>query len=318
MDTGSAALAVAVLTGLSVACRAPDHRGGARDTVVAYVAASLTPSFRAIADSFSTGGSVVERESGASLEHARKLTELGRIPDVLALADYEVFPNLLMPRYVEWYAAFARNRMVVAYTGRSAHAREIDSTSWTRILAAPGVRVGRTDPDVAPVGYRTILMLELAEKWYRQPGLAARLLANAPRRNMRADAAQLAALLEAGELDYIYDYESVAVSRGFRYVQLPAAIDLSDPERAAAYAAVTARVRGRKPGDTITVKGQPILYAVSVPEHAPHPDAAVRFTSLLLGPEGRRMLRLAHVDALDRPVFFGSGVPAELRASAAR
>jgi ABC-type molybdate transport system substrate-binding protein len=96
------------------------HRSAAsstRDTVVVYLAASLTKPLQAALDSFAVRNDVlVQRESGASLEHARKITELGRVPDVIALADVEVFPQLLMPAHVTWYAEFARNRMIIGYT----------------------------------------------------------------------------------------------------------------------------------------------------------------------------------------------------------
>ena len=158
----------------------------APDTVLVYLAASLTKPLQAALDTFAVRNNiVVQRESGASLEHARKITELGRIPDVVALADVEVFPQLLMPAHVSWYAEFARNRMTIGYTDRSGHAAEIDSTNWPRILAMTDVQVGRPDPDLAPAGYRTLIMLQLAERHYQSPGLAARVLANATRRNMR-------------------------------------------------------------------------------------------------------------------------------------
>jgi molybdate/tungstate transport system substrate-binding protein len=192
------------------------------DTLVLFLAASLAKPLQPVLDSYAARtGTVVQRESGASLEHARKITELHRIPDVLMLADADVFPQLLVPKYASWYAEFARNRMVVAYTPRSRHAAEISQNSWPRILRGKDVEVGRTDPNLAPVGYRTMLMLKLAQKFYREPGLANALLANAPPRNMRANAAELAALLSSGELDYIYDYQSVAEANGFRFVTLP-------------------------------------------------------------------------------------------------
>lgn len=40
-------------------------------------------------------------------------------------AGYEVFPGILMPAHVSWYARFARNRMVLAHTDRSRGATEI-------------------------------------------------------------------------------------------------------------------------------------------------------------------------------------------------
>ena len=116
------------------------------------------------------------------------------------------------------------------------------------MVQRPDVEVGRTDPNLAPAGYRTLLMFQLAERYYKRPGLAAALLEHAPERNIRPNAAELAALLAAGELDYIYDYQSVAESNGFRYLTLPNAIDLGDASRAAEYAAVSVQVRGRRRG----------------------------------------------------------------------
>jgi molybdate/tungstate transport system substrate-binding protein len=286
--------------------------------VVVYLAASLTRPLQAALDTFAARNrALVQRESGASLEHARKLTDLGRIPDVLALADVEVFPQLLMPAHVGWYAEFARNRMIVGYTERSRHSSEIDSTNWTRILSLPDVQVGRPDPDLAPAGYRTLLMLQLAEAYYHIPGLAARLLANSPKRNMRPNAAELAALLQTGELDYIFDYESVAAAYGFKALHLPAAIDLGDPSNADGYSLAHVRVKGRG-ADSATFAGSPIVYALSVPRLAPHRAAAERLAAFLLSAEGRRMMHGAHVDALDRAVFAGTEVPTAIRDAAAR
>lgn len=289
------------------------------DTLIIFIAASLTKPMQPALDSFTAQtGIVVQRESGGSLEHARKITELHRIPDLLLLADADVFPRLLSPRYTTWFAEFARNRMVVAYTPKSKHASEINSTNWYDILRGKDVEVGRTDPDVAPVGYRTLLMLQLAERHYSKSGLAKSLEDNAPRRNMRSNAAELAALLAAGELDYIYDYQSVAESNGFRFLSLPAEIDLGDPNRAASYRDVTATVRGSSPGTTMTVRGEPILYGMSIPTAAPHAAAARRFLSFLLTPEVLRQLRAAHVDMLDHPIVVGAGAPAELTRGARR
>lgn len=285
------------------------------DTLVIYIAASLTKPIQPVLDTFAVRtGVVVQRESGATLEHVRKITELHRIPDLLLLADADVFPRFLIPKYATWYAEFARNRMVVAYTPRSKHAKEITADNWTRILQRTDIEIGRTDPNLAPVGYRALLMFQLAERYYKRPGLAAALLKRAPERNMRGNAAELAALLAAGELDYIYEYQSVAESNGFQFIALPAAIDLGDPKHAAEYAAVSVRVRGSSPGTQSEFKGQPILYGLTVPSAAPHSAAAKRFLDYLSAPATIAQLRAAHVDMLDHPIVAGSGAPAELHA----
>ena len=287
------------------------------DTLLIYVAASLTKPIQPVLDAYAARtGTVIQRESGASLEHARKITELHRVPDLLLLADVEVISQLLVPKYATWYAEFARNRMVVAYTDRSKHAREITPQNWTKIVQASDVEVGRTDPNLAPVGYRTLLMFNLAERYYNQTGLAASLLAHAPERNIRPNAAELAALLAAGEFDYIYDYQSVAESNGFHYIALPDAINLGDPNRGAEYAQASVRVRGTSPGSTAEFKGQPIVYGLSVPKGAPHGNAAAHFLEYLTSANVVRTLRAAHVDMLEHPIVVGTGAPAELRGGA--
>ena len=280
------------------------------DTVVLFLAASLTKPLQATLDAYAARThTVLQRESGATLEHVRKITELHRTPDLLLLADAEVFPQFLVPKYSSWFAEFARNRMVVAYTDRSKHAKDITAANWTKIVAASDVEVGRTDPNLAPVGYRTLLLFDLAERHYRSPGLAAALLAHAPEKNIRPNAAALAALLAAGELDFIYDYQSVAESNGFKFIRLPSEIDLGDPRQAALYGSVNVEVRGTSPGSKTTFRGQPILYGATIPAAAPHPRAAEALYRYLTSPAVIAQLRAAHVDMLDRPIVVGTGAP---------
>lgn len=291
----------------------------AADTVILFVAASLAKPLQPVLDTFAARThTVILRESGASLEHVRKMTELKRIPDLLLLADAEVFPQFLVPAYSTWYSEFARNRMVIAYTNKSKYAKEITANNWRQILARRDVEVGRTDPNLAPVGYRTLLMLQLAENHYKTPGLSKRLLDNAPQRNIRPNAAELAALLSAGELDYIYEYQSVAESNGFKFIPLPDAINLGDPSRAAEYASVSVAVRGAARGTKTVFKGQPILYGASIPRGAPHRDAAALLYLYLTSNAVADQLRALHVDMLPHPIVIGTGAPNAARGTARR
>ena len=308
---GCVLTAVALLAG----CRGGD---GADRRIIVFNAGSLARPMRAALDSFAAKEHItVAQENAGSLETARKLTELGHIPDVIALADYEVFPDYLMPRHVGWYVDFARNRMVLAYTPRSRFAREITADNWWKILQRPGVQVGRADPNLDPNGYRTLLTMQLAEKFYREPGLYDRLLAHAPPGNMRPKEADLVGILQAGEMDYIWSYESLATAAGLELVRLPSEIDLSTPADSALYATAVVRVRGRTPGDSVTFRGQPIVYALSIPRAAPHPAIAERFVNYLLSADGKRVLRATGLDVLDEPLVVGTGAPAGISAIAA-
>ena len=265
---------------------------------------------RAALDSFAARtGARYELESAGSLETARKLTELGKIPDIIALADEDVFPKLLVPEHATWYVRFAENRIILAYTDRSRYSAEIDSTNWRSVLLRPGLEIGRSNPDLDPAGYRTQMVFQLAERLYGDTGLAARLEQASPPRNMRPKEIELVALLESGDLDYAWFYESMARASGVRHLQLPAAIDLGSAEHRETYANAAVRVIGTSAADTVTMLGAPIRYAFSIPLKAPHAALAERFAEFLLSDAGRNALRAEFLSALPTPDAIGEGVP---------
>ncbi|HWZ58378.1 MAG TPA: extracellular solute-binding protein [Gemmatimonadaceae bacterium] len=280
--------------------------GAAPDTVVVYDAGTLAAPLKVAFDSFAVARQVVlQQENAGSLETARKLIDLGRIPDVIALADDDIFPRLLVPKHTTWYAIFARNRMVVAYGPKSRGASDITASNWWQVLTRPGVEVGRSDPNLDPAGYRALLVFQLAEIEYKHQGLAAALERAASARDVRPKSADLVALLQAGELDYAFVYKSTAEDAHLSYVHLPERLDLGEPADSAFYARASVRVVGATPRDTIEIHGAPIRYALSVPTQAAHKTVAAQFVDYLLSPAGVRVMRSRHLDALDHPVRVG-------------
>jgi molybdate/tungstate transport system substrate-binding protein len=305
----------AAVLSLAIAAAAWGFKSPATPNVLLVMnAASITKPVRAVLDSFAARtGTKYALEPGASLEIARRLTELHRIPDVVLLADPDVFPKLLMPAYAHWYALFARNRIVLAYTEKSRGAARINADNWRSVITEPGVEVGRADPNTDPSGYRTLLSMQLAETHYHESGLYARLLAAAPARNVRPREADQVALLQTRELDYIWTYQNLAENDGLKFVKLPDDVDLGDPADSAAYSHATTRVVGKQPGDTLTMRGAAILFALTIPVQAENHALAEKFVAFLLSPDGRRVLRSQHLDALDRAIPVGSDVPGFLK-----
>lgn len=296
-----------------VACTgAPSSHDG---PLLVYDAASIARPMRAVLDSFALRtGTRYSQESASSLELVRRLTELQSTPDVLALADPDLFPSLLEPAFTSWHALFGRNRIVLAYTSRSRGASQIGADNWWEVLARPGVQVGRSDPNTDPSGYRTLLVWQLAARHYGVPDMERRMLHAAPTRNVRPREADQVALLQAGELDYIWTYESLAALMSLPYLSLPPEVDLGTAADSSVYATAVTRVVGKRVGDTLTVRGRPILFGVTIPRGARHAEAAERFVAYLLSEEGRRILRRTHFDALDQPVLVGRDIPASLHA----
>jgi molybdate/tungstate transport system substrate-binding protein len=282
-------------------------------SLVVFNAGSLAKPFSDLLRAFAAvnPGVVPAQENSGSLEAARKLTDLGKIPDVIGVADYGVIAKLLIPTYASWYATFARNSMVLIHTDESAAAAEINGRNWWQILLRPGVRAGRSDPALDPNGYRALMVFQLAEKFYRQPGLAARLERAFPPKYIRPKEAELTGLVQAGELDYAWSYASIAKTAGLRYVVLPPEIDLSDPERSDWYGQAAVRLPGasRAGKDSVEFRGEPIVYALTIPNAASHPKLAQAFVRFLFTPEGQAILKSNGFALVEKPLLAGPGKP---------
>jgi len=314
------AVSSAAACGPSDAGRRDSAAGRGRDAdgpLEVLAAGSLARPLRAALDSFTARtGIPYTLEAAGSLELARRLTDLGKTADLVALADEEVFPRFLIPSHVSWYARFARNRLVLAHAPRARALGEASGDGWRTVLPREEVEVGRADPDLDPAGYRTLMLFQLAEEWYDEPGLARRLEASSPRRHVRPKSAELVALLQAGELDYAWMYESTARGARLPFIVLPPAIDLGEESRAASYQVARVRVLGTRVGDTLEMRGMPIRYGITIPRTAPHAAAAAELLRFLLSGDGHAAMRAEFLDTLERPVLMGAEVPAWLAALA--
>lgn len=274
-------------------------------------AGTLAVPFRAIAAAFEKQHPevIVHAQFGGSVMLARRITDLHQPADVLAVADYDVIPKYLFKaKAADWYAGFARNAITFVYTDKSRFAATVTSDNWYRYLARKGVEIGRSNPDTDPSGYQTLQMLALAEQYYKMPGLAAQILANAPPANMRDTEVSLLSALQLGQIDYLAIYRSDALQHHLQYLELPAHMDLSDPADSNIYATAIVRTRN---GD---LPGRPIVYAVTIPSGAAHPGEAAAFVAFVLGPEGQAIMAKNGFGTLARAYAVGGeAVPASLR-----
>ncbi len=251
--------------------------------LVVFHAGSLAIPFKQIAEEFQQEFPRVRvlREAAGSRMCARKISELKKPCDVFASADYTVIDALLIPEYADWSIKFAVNEMAIACHRKSRRVNEISKENWYEILMKPDVAFGRSDPNSDPCGYRAVLTMKLAERFYKKKGLADA-MRKKDAQHIRPKATDLLALLEVGEIDYIFLYRSVAEQHGLETVLLPDEVNLKNPELAHLYNTVSVEVTGRKPGATITKRGEPIIYGVTIPRDSPNRKAAAAFVTFLL------------------------------------
>ena len=136
---------------------------------------------------------------------------------------------------------------------------------------------------------------------------------------LRGASIQLVALLESGDLDCAFEYESVARQHGLKYVRLPASVDLGHERLRDRYASVRVKLDFRRFASVRPeFTGDVIRYALTIPANAPDAELARRFVAFLLGPEGRRILAADHQPLLRPPEPDDpAAVPEEVRRACA-
>ena len=262
-----------------------------KPTLPVFHAGSLAMPFAQVSQEFNKLHPDVDilLEGAGSQTTIRKVTELGRECGVIGSADYTLIPQLMFPEYADWYITFACNRIVIAYTDSSQFADEVNKDNWYEILQRDGVKYGRSDPNQDPCGYRTLMVWQLAEDFYNVPGLYDKLYGTAGE-IIRPKEVDLIALLESGDLDYAFEYSSVAAQHKLNFVTLPVEIDLSSEEFKDYYAKAAVKVTGKKPGEFLTKRGRPTVYAVTIPTNFANQELAMAWVDFLLSPEGRAIM----------------------------
>ena len=193
----------------------------------------------------------------------------------------------------------------LCYTDKSRYADRISADNWYEILQKKEVVWGHSDPNLDPCGYRSLMVLQLAEKYYNQPRLSDRLIANRPEKNVRTKAVELVSLLNTGDMDYAWEYLSVAIQHGLKYLILDDHINLGNYQFDDFYNQAQVKVTGKKSGEWITRSGQSITYGITRLKNAPNPDGATRFLEYLLAADGG----LKVLKEMGQPPFVPCRVP---------
>ena len=300
---------------LSISHGQPNKNSVSGDLII-FHAGSLSVPMKEIAASFNKVYPNVKvlMESAGSVASARKITDLNKPCDIMASADYSVIDNMLIPNFAEWNIKFVSNELSIVYTSKSRYATQINSKNWFDILMKDDVAYGRADPNSDPCGYRTVLALQLAEKFYKKPGLSAMILAK-DQNYMRPKEVDLVALLESGSLDYIFIYRSVAIQHQLDFVTLPDQVNLKNPAFAKFYSTASTEINGKEPGLKEIVKGEPMIYGVTILKNAPNKAAAIAFVKFMLSKEqGMKILiRDGQPSVLPMPVKNYAKLPKDLK-----
>ncbi len=266
---GGAALGASTLAG----CIA----SGSPTTVSVLAAGSLSVVFNeAVGPAFEEATEYGYRgEFHGSNAVMRMVLDGQKHPDVIVSADAHLLRDRLPADIAPWDVVFASNALVITYNPETqVGARLAAGEPWYDVLREVDAEIARSDPDLDPLGYRTVQLFDLAEDYYDVDGLA-----NALRENLVVDPqeAHLLAAVETGDRSAAVAYKNMAIDHDLPYVSLPRELDFSDPTHADHYASVSYTTEGGT-----TVDGTPVLYNFTVPSVAENTTAGERFGRFVL------------------------------------
>ena len=299
---------------------------------------------------FTSGGSATMISNAIAQEDAGESP-----PDIIASADYKLIPERMYGgNYSDWYIAFARNTMVLCYSDNATGSDEIvsENRTWYDVLRNEDVSYGHSDPDQDPCGYRTLLVVQLAQAYYcdnatdfgltpdpdaadlydvlipgseherGRTGGTSENRTGGSEEVVSAKSVDLIVALESGDLDYAFEYRSVAVQHGLNYIDLIDYINLSKidaelPGVEEFYATASIEIL-KDPGPPEVYEAQygaAIVYGITITVHAENEELAAEFIGLLLSETGKEIIETENGQPmLDPPICdHPENLPASLQ-----
>lgn len=296
--------------------------------IVVFVAGSLIIPFTELEKAFEAKYPHIDMrgEYHGSIQVMRHVTDLHEPIDLVVTADASLIPLLMYATdnpstgnpYANWFINFAGNSLTLAYTENSIYADELTAENWPEILSRPDVKFGIPDPRFDAAGYRAMMAFALYENLhqkngafktmfkdqftypvsiFREDGIATIRIPEILETKtddhvmIRSASVFLIALLESGDVDYAFEYDSVVKQHGLKYLELPPLENMGDEDLREEYEKVLVKLDFKR---FLAIEpiftAEPIRYAITIPDSSPNPEEAELFIQFLLSEEGRAVM----------------------------
>ena len=282
-----------------------------KDPVSVMYAASLIKTFEdSLGPAFQANtGYPYQGEARGSVQIANMMLDGLRRPDVFVSAGTIPIMKLMNATdpLADWLVKFGAAEMVIAYSPDSRFFNDLEKARtgeipWYQVLSNPDLKFGRTDPELDPKGYYTILTAELANKYYNDSGIKQRILGEDRNSKQIFPEETLKTILEQGQLDAVAAYKHEAVARGLPYITLPPNINLANPTFSDFYKTASYTLED---GKGQTVFGEPIYFSFTIPNTVKNLAGATSFATFILSPNGESILEDQGLNFI-KPVVEGN------------
>jgi molybdate/tungstate transport system substrate-binding protein len=232
-------------------------------------------------------------EGKGSVQVSNLIIDGFRTPDVFVSAGSVPMIKLVntTPPIVDWFLKFGSAEIVIAYSSNSPHFDDLEKARkgeipWFDVVSQNGFKFGRTDPELDPKGYYGIIATELANSYYNDSSIKNRVFGEDRNPKQIFPEETLKTVLEAGTLDAVLAYKHEAISRGLPYITLPKEINLGD----SMYSDLYKRANYTLQSGQKTIYGEPVEFAVTIPNTVKNIEGATSFVNFLISMKGSELL----------------------------
>lgn len=270
-----------------------------------------------VGPAFAAGsGYTYQAKSAGSGAIANQIKGKLATPDVVEFADPAVNATLMGStngNYVSWYLTYATSQLVIGFDPKSTVAKEFVQVQkhklpFYKALQQKGLKIGRTDPNLDPKGYRAIWMANLTQKLYHLKGFEQKLFGATENASQVFPEQVLVARMLTGQVNTGIFYLSEVRDLGVPYITLPARVNLGSTKYARLYATQHFTTSA---GQIIT--GAPIQYTITIPSTVKNEAGAEAFVQFVLSSRVRA-IAAAHGLLLIKTIAGGDrrAVPSSL------
>ena len=231
-------------------------------------------------------------EGKGSVQISNMILDGFRKPDVYVSADTTPIERLInhTPPLANWLVKFGSAELVIAYNPQSPFASDLVKASngeipWYQVLGKEGLKFGRTDPELDPKGYYTVITVKLANIYYNDSTIKDKILGEDRNKEQILPEEILKSILDSGQIDATAAYKHEAIAKGLPYITLPDQINLSEPNYTNFYNKISYKL-----GTGETISGNLIFFSFTIPNTVENIEGAVSFVKFLLSENGKKIL----------------------------
>ena len=273
----------------------------------------------------STGIEMAPPKAGGSLLLGQEIAQGNPVSVFLSVSKTAVQNVTLKNEYSGWAVSFATDQMGLAYSNATLqnsaamtviHAFNVAvSTNSTRDwynfysnLTSGAVKVGISNPNADPAGFRAWMVLEAAGHIYASNTtfFASRMQSNSG--NITgASAADLIAPLQAGQIQFLFIYKSAITSQHLDLLRLPNGVNLSFPSYNSFYSQFTYSITSG------VQKGGAIVLWITIPKDSTDSNSSLRFVVYVIE-NSQNLLKTFGLGSITPPkIYNDTSLPPSLQ-----